>query len=120
MKELIWVRVQYASRQQCCKTHKRPLPFFLVSIRLGAIVKKGEKIKICPRVTLDVSENRATVSLNKYLINNLDVSNQPTATLVIIRLNLASDHSLPPSAEAKTWVDLHPCPYASSWWVPKR
>ena len=27
MKELIWVRVQYASRQQCCKTHKRPLPF---------------------------------------------------------------------------------------------
>jgi len=25
MKELIWVRVQYASRQQCCKTHKRPL-----------------------------------------------------------------------------------------------
>ena len=27
MKELIRVRVQYASRQQCCKTHKRPLPF---------------------------------------------------------------------------------------------
>ena len=27
MKELIWVRVQYASRQQYCKTHKRPLPF---------------------------------------------------------------------------------------------
>ena len=26
MKELIRVRVQYASRQQCCKTHKRPLP----------------------------------------------------------------------------------------------
>ena len=26
MKELIWVRVQYASKQQCCKTHKRPLP----------------------------------------------------------------------------------------------
>jgi len=24
MKELIRVRVQYASRQQCCKTHKRP------------------------------------------------------------------------------------------------
>jgi len=23
MKELIRVRVQYASRQQCCKTHKR-------------------------------------------------------------------------------------------------
>ena len=29
MKELIRVRVQYASRQQCCKTHKRPLPFTL-------------------------------------------------------------------------------------------
>ena len=27
MKELIRVRVQYALRQQCCKTHKRPLPF---------------------------------------------------------------------------------------------
>ena len=27
MKELIRVRVQYSSRQQCCKTHKRPLPF---------------------------------------------------------------------------------------------
>ena len=26
MKELIQVRVQYASRHQCCKTHKRPLP----------------------------------------------------------------------------------------------
>ena len=26
MKELIRVRVQYASRQQCCKIHKRPLP----------------------------------------------------------------------------------------------
>jgi len=26
MNELIRVRVQYASRQQCCKTHKRPLP----------------------------------------------------------------------------------------------
>ena len=25
MKELIRVRVQYTSRQQCCKTHKRPL-----------------------------------------------------------------------------------------------
>ena len=30
MKELIWVRVQYASRHQCCKTHKRPLPFYLL------------------------------------------------------------------------------------------
>ena len=27
MKELIRIRVQYASRHQCCKTNKRPLPF---------------------------------------------------------------------------------------------
>ena len=26
MKELVRVRVKYVSRQQCCKTHKRPLP----------------------------------------------------------------------------------------------
>jgi len=26
MKELFRVRVQYASRHQCCKTHKQPLP----------------------------------------------------------------------------------------------
>ena len=34
MKELIRVRVQYASRQQCCKTHKRPLPlpFYLLPL----------------------------------------------------------------------------------------
>ena len=30
MKELILVRVQYASRQQCCKTHKRPLSFYIL------------------------------------------------------------------------------------------
>jgi hypothetical protein len=29
MKELVRVRVQYATRQQCCKTHKRPLPLNL-------------------------------------------------------------------------------------------
>ena len=32
MKELIWVRVQYASRQQCCKTHKRPLRFTFTQV----------------------------------------------------------------------------------------
>ena len=34
MKELIRVRVQYASRQQCCKTHKRPLPFYYLCRQL--------------------------------------------------------------------------------------
>jgi len=29
MKKLIRVSVQYALRQQCCKTHKRPLIFYL-------------------------------------------------------------------------------------------
>ena len=32
MKELIRVRVQYASRQHCCKAHKRPLPFIRSSL----------------------------------------------------------------------------------------
>jgi len=36
MKELIRVRVQYASRHQCCKTHKRPLPFFTYVHVLGS------------------------------------------------------------------------------------
>jgi hypothetical protein len=33
MKELVGVRVQYATRQQCCKTHKRPLPFTFFGIQ---------------------------------------------------------------------------------------
>jgi len=41
MKEQIRVRVQYASRQQCCKTHKRPLPlpFFLSADIINCQVK---------------------------------------------------------------------------------
>ena len=38
MKELIRVSVQYASRQQCCKTYKRPLPLpftFHMGVKLG-------------------------------------------------------------------------------------
>ena len=38
MKELIRVRVQYASRQQCCKTHKRPLPLPLPLPYLTALL----------------------------------------------------------------------------------
>ena len=34
MKELIRVRVQYASRQQCCKTHKWPLPYLIYYINI--------------------------------------------------------------------------------------
>ena len=39
MKELFRVRVQYASRQRCCKTHKRPLPFTFfgqIQVKLAA------------------------------------------------------------------------------------
>jgi len=52
MKELIRVRVQYASRQQCCKTHKRPLslPFNLTVCRMEHIAVKVEferfKVKV--------------------------------------------------------------------------
>jgi len=38
MKELIRVRVQYASRQQCCKTHKRPLPLPLYQASYRIVV----------------------------------------------------------------------------------
>ena len=44
MKELIRVRVQYASRQQCCETHKRPLPFFL------CVCKKVQNVKLVTTV----------------------------------------------------------------------
>ena len=37
MKELIQVRVQYASRHQWCKTHKRPLPFTFYT-RVGLFI----------------------------------------------------------------------------------
>ena len=52
MKELIRVRVQYASRQQCCKTHKRPLPLpFYQSVRRhvrgAGFKKKVTEHKIC-------------------------------------------------------------------------
>ena len=40
MKELIRVRVQYASRQQCCKTHKRPLPFYLQTPEFSSIATR--------------------------------------------------------------------------------
>ena len=39
MKELIWVRVQYASRQQCCKTHRWPLPLPLLVVHIALCIK---------------------------------------------------------------------------------
>ena len=47
MKELIRVRVQYASSQQCCKTHKRPLPLPLMETEFSRqIFEKYSNIKI--------------------------------------------------------------------------
>ena len=37
MKELIRIRVQYASRQQCCKTHKRPFYGLRSHIKYSAV-----------------------------------------------------------------------------------
>ena len=36
MKELIRVRVKYASRQQCCKTYKRPLHFTVLHLKYSS------------------------------------------------------------------------------------
>ena len=45
MKELIWVRVQYASRQQCCKTHKRPFSYEIKKRNINStVVMTGEEI----------------------------------------------------------------------------
>ena len=38
MKELIRVRVKYASRHKCCKTHKRALPFYTFSHKENKII----------------------------------------------------------------------------------
>ena len=43
MKELIRVRVQYASRQQCCKTHKRPLTLNLLTTTIVAPPSNASK-----------------------------------------------------------------------------
>ena len=42
MKELIRVRVQYASRQQCCKTHKRPLSLPLYKVKKEFIAQNAQ------------------------------------------------------------------------------
>ena len=49
MQELIRVRVQYAARQQCSKTHKRPLPVpftgMILFVNLLVIIKNN--INVC-------------------------------------------------------------------------
>ena len=60
MKELIRVRVQYALRQQCCKTHKRPLPYLYLLYCIVASnriydqpydgLEKGPKHVVAPKI----------------------------------------------------------------------
>jgi len=59
MKELIRVRVQYASRHQCCKTHKRPLPLPLLVL---------ENIKIYLKFTLKCSYMFRSVTIISELV----------------------------------------------------
>ena len=49
MKELIRVRLQYASRQQCCKTTKWPLPFTFLPYILTYISNFYTKFTFCIR-----------------------------------------------------------------------
>ena len=55
MKELIRVRVQYASRQQCCKTHKQSLPLPFTS---GLLYSLFQGLKLSEREAgLSLSSN---------------------------------------------------------------
>ena len=69
MKELIRVRVQYASRQQCCKTHKRPLPF----VPLARYIIHGIVILINCNYRLFVLE-RFIMHCSKGLAGSVPVS----------------------------------------------
>ena len=62
MKELIRVRVQYASRQRCCKTHKRPLPLpFTFSHSFS--LRYDSPLSALPHEVPDVADNAQN---NKY------------------------------------------------------
>ena len=76
MKELIWVRVQYASRHQCCKTHKRPLPLpytaFYSSIRKAVEIRAPlefytAQISFTPRRKPEVMHRKAVVKTEMNL-----------------------------------------------------
>jgi len=76
MKELIRVRVQYASRQQCCKTHKRPLPLPLyVNVSTYGIPLWGSashsNIEILQRFQNKVLRTIASVPMVLYVANKL-------------------------------------------------
>jgi len=74
MKELIRVRVQYASRQQCCKTHKQPLPYLFTHRRL---VMDVSGLHIGPIVKGQDVEDFLSLEYGTDMLSR-NVHNQPT------------------------------------------
>ena len=100
MKELIRVRVQYASRQQCCKTHKRPLPFFLYCT---PIVHSTGKCW-----SEDGLEKTETCSNAGVLLLNFDQIEtffflRPFISLVCSHFNKRKDYT---NRQDVNWIDL--------------
>jgi len=65
MKEFIRVRVQYASRQQCCKTHKRPLSFFYTN-PAGSVGSSHATLKF-PRCHNSEEQRVASIFIYLYM-----------------------------------------------------
>ena len=65
MKEIIRVRVQYASRQQYCKTHKRPLPFTFIGTKSERNIKSGH-VSACLTI-LFLTEKVLVSNLSPYI-----------------------------------------------------
>ena len=81
MKELIRVRVQYASRQQCCKTHKRPLPlpFYNANFRIrGMAIRRFQQ----PMWSLDDGPNSLIRPYFNYVISHNIVSQKWTYRVI--------------------------------------
>ena len=80
MKELIRVRVQYASRQQCCKTHKRPF-FFTTSTNcdiaeLPTQCVKKKTSRIYHQFILLICGTFFTTTCRKNVVTDLVVCNK--------------------------------------------
>ena len=87
MKELIRVRVQYASRQQCCKTHKRPLPLPLPLKEL----KGDEHIY---QTFLSVIATRSVMSNKLHPTADPVHSRINHTSFVIHKVHVSSSHSM--------------------------
>ena len=69
MKELIRVRVKYASRQQCCKNHKRPLSY-LLHVRLCSRCNLGFRHANCAMLKNKIVYELTTVLRNLWMAAN--------------------------------------------------